>query len=410
MRRIRNQVAGLDVHRDSVTACVKVFDRGGERVTSQRFSTTGAGVRDLAAWLTEANVELVVMEATGVYWKPVYYGLEDLVGEMWLVNAQHVKNVPGRKTDMSDAEWLADVAAHGMIRASFVPPVEVRALRELTRYRKTQIDLRGSEIQRLEKVFQDAGVKLTSVASKIWSRSSRAMVEALISGVTDPDVLAQLAKGRMRAKIPALVEAMENKWRPHHSAVARQILAHIDFLDEAIEALTGEIANRFDPFESIASLWRTIPGVGHHTAEVMVAEIGTDLAKFPTDKHLTSWAGVAPGSHESAGKRRAVPTRPGSQHLRHALVESARAAARTKNTFFGDRYRRIARRRGPNKACVAIARSILVAAYHIAQTGQPYHDPGPNTGNNRTNPTTNTDRHIAALTAAGFEVHLTPAA
>ena len=409
MRRIRNQVAGLDVHRDSVTACVKVFDPGGERVSSQRFSTTGAGVRDLAAWLVAAEVELVVMEATGVYWKPVYYGLEDLVGEMWLVNAQHVKNVPGRKTDMSDAEWLADVAAHGMVRASFVPPVEVRAMRELTRYRKTQIDLRGSEIQRLEKVFQDAGIKLTSVASSIWSQSSRAMVEALIGGETDPDVLAQLAKGRMRAKIPALIEAMENRWRPHHSVVARQILAHIDYLNTAIEALTREIADRFDPFEATASLWCTIPGVGRHTAQTMVAEIGTDLAKFPTDKHLTSWAGLAPGSHESAGKRRAVPTRPGSQHLKHALVEAARAAARTKNTFVGDRYRRIARRRGPNKACVAIARSILVAAYHIARTGQPYNDPGP--GQPRHNPTPNNiDRHITALTTAGYKVHLTPAA
>ncbi len=214
MRRIHDRVGGLDVHRDSVVACVELFDGGSVEIDKASFSTTAAGVRDLGEWLAEREVTLVVMEATGVYWRPVFYGLEDRFAELWLVNAHHVKNVPGRKTDMSDAEWLADVAAHGMVRPSFVPPVEIRGLRELTRYRKTQIRARGQEIQRLERLLQDAGIKLTSVASRVWSQSSRAMIEMLIAGQHDPTVLAELAKGRMRPKIPALIEALESRWSP----------------------------------------------------------------------------------------------------------------------------------------------------------------------------------------------------
>ena len=326
MRRIRNRVAGLDVHRDSVTGCVEIFDGVDVEVTKQRFATTAKGIRELADWLATFEVELVVMEATGVYWKPVYYGLEDLFDEVWLVNAHHVKNVPGRKTDMSDAQWLADVAAHGMVRPSMVPPPEIRALRELTRYRRTQVQARGVEIQRLEKLFQDAGIKLTSVASKVWSKSSRAMIEMLISGQADPATLAELAKGRMRSKIPALTEALESRWQPHHTVVARRILAHIDFFDSTIAELSDEIVERLRPFESLISLWTTIPGVSTLTAQIMVAEIGADMNRFPTAGHLASWAGVAPASYESAGKRRPAGTRHGSRHLRQALIEAARAA------------------------------------------------------------------------------------
>ena len=323
MRRIRNRVAGLDVHRDSVTGCVEIFDGVDVEVTKQRFSTTARGIRELADWLATFEVELVVMEATGVYWKPVYYGLEDLFDEVWLVNAHHVKNVPGRKTDMSDAQWLADVAAHGMVRPSMVPPPEIRALRELTRYRRTQVQARGVEIQRLEKLLQDAGIKLTSVASKVWSKSSRAMIEMLISGHADPAALAELAKGRMRSKIPALTEALESRWQPHHTVVARRIMAHIDFLDSTIAELSDEIVERLRPFESLISLWTTIPGVSTLTAQVMIAEIGADMDRFPTAGHLASWAGVAPASYESAGKRRPAGTRHGSRHLRQALIEAA---------------------------------------------------------------------------------------
>lgn len=410
MRRIHDRVGGLDVHRDSVTACAELFEGTSVEIDKQSFSITAAGVRALGEWLAEREVTLVVMEATGVYWRAVYYGLENRFDELWLVNAHHVKNVPGRKTDMSDAEWLADVGAHGMVRPSFVPPPEIRGLRELTRYRKTQIRARVQEIQRLEKLLQDAGVKLTSVASKVWSKSSRAMVEMLIAGETDPAVLAELAKGRMRPKIPALIEALESRWVSHHSAVARQILAHIDFLDDTIDTLTSEIVERLVPFRAAVELLKTIPGVSELTAQTIVAETGADMSRFPTAAHLAAWAGVAPASHESAGKRRPVGTRHGSRHLRQALIESARAAARTKATFLSARYSRIARRRGPNKAAVAVAHAILVSAWHMLSTGEIYQDLGGDFYDKRNDPARRVRRHVAELEAAGYTVTLTSAA
>src|SRR5688572_8480941 len=237
MRRIHDRVGGLDVHRDTVVACVELFDGRSVEVEKQTFSTTATGVRQLGEWLAEREVELVVMEATGVYWRPVFYGLEDRFGEMWLVNAHHVKNVPGRKTDMSDAEWLADVVAHGMVRPSFVPPPSIRELRDLTRYRKRQIDSRSAEVQRLEKVLQDAGIKLSSVAAEVLSKSGRHMIEALIAGDHDPTALAEMALGKMRIKRPALVEALTGHFDTHHAVTARQILDHVDFLDASIATL-----------------------------------------------------------------------------------------------------------------------------------------------------------------------------
>jgi len=410
MRRIHDRVAGLDVHRDTVVACVELFDGSTVEIDKQSFSTTATGVRQLGEWLADREVELVVMEATGVYWRPIFYGLEDRFGEMWLVNAHHVKNVPGRKTDMSDAEWLADVAAHGMVRASFVPPPDIRGLRELTRYRKTQIRARGQEIQRLERLFQDAGIKLTSVASKVWSKSSRVMTEMLIAGEADPGVLAELAKGRMRPKIPALIEALESRWVTYHSALARQIIAHIDFLDATIDTLTVEIVERLAPFRAAVELLKTIPGVSDLTAQTIIAEIGVDMSRFPTAGHLAAWAGVAPASHESAGKRRPAGTRHGSRHLRTALTEAAQSAARTKGTFLSARYSRIARRRGPNRAAVAIAHSMLVAVHHMLLTGEVYNDLGAEFFDKRIDPARRVQRHVAELEAAGYTVTLTPAA
>lgn len=403
MRRIRNRVAGLDVHRDSVTACVEWVEQGRVRAETRRFSTTVCAVGALGRWLEDHRVELVSMEATGVYWKPVFYGLEGGPWSVELVNAHHVRNVPGRKTDVSDARWLADVAAHGMVRASLVPSPDIRALRELTRYRRTQIQGRAAEIQRLEKLLQDAGIKLTSVASRVWSKSARDMIEHLIDGQTDPEALAELARGRMRSKIPALTEALESRWGDHHRAVARAILDHIDFLDATITALDTEIAERVEPYRGLIELWSTIPGVGTRTAEILVAETGGDMTKFPTAGHLASWAGVAPAAHESAGKRRPAGTRHGATHLRHALIEAANAAARTKNTFLAARYRRIMRRRGPNKATVAIARSILVAAWHIATTGEPYNELGGDYYDNRDRGRA-LRRHLNALEAAGYTI------
>jgi Transposase IS116/IS110/IS902 family./Transposase. len=246
---------------------------------------------------------LVVMEATGVYWKPVFYALEDSF-EVWLCNAQHVKNVPGRKSDMSDAEWLADVAAHGMVRASFVPPLAIRELRELTRYRKTQIDARVAEIQRLEKLLQDAGIKLTSVASKVLTQSGRLMVEALIAGQRDPAALAQLAKGKLRPKIPQLTEALAGHFGAHHAVAAAQVLAHIDCLDASIAALTEQIGIRMRPYAAARMLLEQIPGFDRLVIDTVIAETGADMARFPTAGHLAAWSGGCPGNYESAGKRR----------------------------------------------------------------------------------------------------------
>lgn len=411
MRRIRDRVGGLDVHRDSVTACAQVREPGepDPTVDKSRFSTTARGVAELVDWLVDREVTTVAMEATGVYWKPVFYRIEGLFEEVWLVNAFHVKNVPGRKTDMADAEWLADVVAHGMVRPSFVPPEPIRQLRELTRYRKTQIGVRAQEIQRLEKVLQDAGIKLSSVASKVLTQSGRAMIEALISGERDPSVLAQLAKGKMRPKIGELVEAMNGMFGPHHAVVCRQILSHIDFLDSSIDTLSEEVVARTGPFEGAISLLETIPGVSRLTAEVIVAETGADMSRFPTAGHLCAWAGVAPASHESAGKHKPAGTRKGQRWLRRHLIESARAASRTKNTYLAAHYRRIARRRGDGKAIVAVANTILGIAWHLLTTGETYHDLGPDHFEHRDRD--GQARRLAArLEALGYQVTLEDAA
>jgi transposase len=405
MKQIRDKVAGLDVHRDSVVACCRVQRPNRSiDVTKKSFATTSRGLVELVEWLAAAAVTTVVMEATGVYWKPVYYALEGHFDELSLCNAQHVKNVPGRKTDLTDAEWLADVAAHGMVRPSFVPPADIREVRELTRYRKTQVDARTKEIQRLEKVLQDAGIKLTSVASGVWSKSSRDIIEAMIAGEKDPQVLAQMAKSRMRAKIPQLEEALSGCFGPHHAAVCRQVIDHIDFLDRSIAALTAEITTRLAPFHGAMTIICSITGVSSTTAEVMIAEMGTDMSRFPTAGHLCAWAGVAPASHESAGKRRPDGTRHGSTWLQRALVEAARAAARTKGSYFSAQYSRIARRRGPNKAAVAVAHSILAVTWHLLTNGVIYDDPGSQYFEQRHDPAIEAKRLQKRIESLGYQV------
>jgi transposase len=406
--RWRDRVAGLDVHRDVVVGCVRAVADGERTVAKQKFKTTSAGLAGLAGWLLDQRVELAVMEATGVYWKAPYYALEGVVPELWLVNARHVKNVPGRKTDLSDAEWLADVAAHGMVRPSLVPPPPIRELRELTRYRKTQVDERAKEIQRLEKVLQDAGIKLTSVASTVHSKSSVAMVEAMIAGERDPDVLAGLARGRMRARMPELSEALAGRFAAHHGVVARQILDHITFLDASIAELSAEVAARCVPFAKALDLLVSIPGISRLTAEVLIAETGGDMSRFRSAGHLG--AGVAPANAESAGKRHAAGTRQGARWLRRALVESAKAASHGKDTYLAAQYRRIPRRRGPNKATVAVAHSIIVAAWHVLTNGQPYADPGGDYFERRESGEVRARRLVRQLEALGHQVTLTPAA
>lgn len=409
MKQQCDRVAGLDVHRDTVVACLRL-GRGDEPDLQRRkFSTTTAGVAELAAWMADFEVRRVVMESTGVYWKCVYYPLEELFDELWLVNAGHVKNVPGRKTDIADAEWLADVAAHGMVRPSFVPPPPIRELRELTRYRKTQVVMRAQEIQRLDKILQDAGIKISSVASSVLGKSTRAMIEALIVGERDPAVLAEMAKARMRSKIPALTEALVGRFAAHHGAVARAILDHIDFLDAAIAGLDQDVASRLGPFEGAVALLETIPGVGRKTAETIVAETGADMSRFPSAAQLCAWAGVAPANHESAGKRRPAGTRQGANWLRRSLIEAAKAASRTKDTYLAAQYRQIASRRGPNKATVAVAHTILFAAWHMLTTGENYHDLGPDYLSRR-DTEFETRRLLNRLESLGHSVTISPAA
>jgi transposase len=413
VKRIRERVAGLDVHRDTVTAATWVLDRdSGEIVEDQRrFSTMTSGVVELGRWLLDEGVSTVGMEATGDYWKPVYYGLEGMFDELWVCNAQHVHNVPGRKTDASDAAWLADVVAHGMVRPSFVPPEPIRELRDLTRYRKTQIDIRAKEIQRLEKVLQDACVKISSVASTVWSKSSRRMIEALIAGERDPAVLAELALGRMRPKIRELTEALACNWRNHHSVVAAQIIAHIDHLDASIDALSEEIGQRCDPFGDLIERMCEVPGVSRTVAEIVIAETGADMSRFRSPQQLCAWAGVAPANHESAGKRRPAGTRKGQRWLRRALIEAASSLSSSNRSFLAARYRRLTRRRGPNKAAVAVAHSILVILWHLmADPHQRYIDLGADYYQQRQDPEREARRLLAKLAALGYTATLQPAA
>ncbi len=413
MERIRDRVAGLDVHRDSVTACARVVDvRTGEIVDDlERFSTTSAGVAKLGLWLLDHQVSTVAMEATGVYWKPVYYGLEGMFDELWVCNASHVKNVPGRKTDLADAVWLADVVAHGMVRASLVPPPLIRELRDLSRYRKTQIDARAREIQRLEKVLQDACVKLTSVTSTVWSKSSREMIEGLIAGQRNVSVLADMAKGRMRPKIAQLAEALTANWREHHSVLAARIIAHIDFLDATIHELSEQITGRAGPFAEAIERMCEIPGVQTMTAEIVIAETGGDMTKFATPAQLCAWAGVAPANHESAGKRQPAGTRPGGRWLRRALIEAAKSASKTKNSYFNAQYNRIKTRRGANRATVAVAHSILTICWHLMNDSDlHYRDLGPDHFQQRQDPQRQVDHLVRRLAELGYQATLEPTA
>jgi transposase len=361
----------------------------------------------LRDWLASFGVTVVGMESTGVFWKPVYYLLEDDF-DCWLLNAQHLRNVPGRKTDVKDAEWICQLVEHGLVRPSFVPPKPIRELRELTRYRKALIHERTREAQRLHKLLEDTGIKLASVASDILGVSGRAMLEGLVAGTTDPEVLAELARGRLRAKLPALREALAGRVARHHRLLVAELLAHLDYLDEAIERLSGEVARVVAPFSPLLALLTTIPGVDRRTAEVILAEIGTDMARFPSAGHLASWAGLCPGNNESAGKHRAGTTRKGSKWLRTALVQAANAAARTHGTYLAAHYARIKGRRGHKKAVVAVAHSILVIAYYLLERGEPYSDLGADYFLQRQSSEAYKHRLVRQLERMGHRVTLEP--
>jgi len=405
-----SRCAGLDVHKDEIVACARIADpaaSGGRRVELHTFGTTTSELLALRDWLTGLGVTRVGMESTGVFWKAPFHILEDVIGECWPLNARHLHNVPGRKTDVADAAWIAELVEYGLVRPSFVPPPPIRELRALTRYRKSQIEERTREVQRLDKVLQDAGIKLSSVASDILGVSGRAMLDALAAGTTDPAVLSELAKGQLRKKIPALREALTAFFATHHRIVVSEILAKLDYLDEAIDRLSVEIDQVIAPFADKVALLDTIPGVDLRTAQCLIAEIGVDMAVFGTAERLASWAGRCPGQYESTGKSKGGKTRKGSKWLRLYLHEAARAASRTKGTYLSAQYSRIKARRGPAKARVAVEHSILVALFHMLDRDEPYRDLGADYFTRRRDPARHAERLTAQLNALGYDAVIT---
>lgn len=406
MEVVETRCAFLDVHRDTVMACARVG--AGQEV--EEFGTTTSQLLELADWLVQRRVDLVGMEATGIYWKPVHWVLEDQIGRVWVINARHMRNVPGRKTDVADAVWGARLLAHGLVSPSFIPERPIRELRDLTRYRRCVIEERGRESQRLHKVLEDAGIKLASFTSAVLTKSGREMIDALIGGERDPQVLAEMAKGRMRKKIPQLQEALAGRFSAHHAMMCKTMLARVDHADATIAALTAAIEDLLDPHEAAVALLCGIPGVADRSAQVILAEIGTDMSRFATAGHLASWAGMCPGNNESAHKHRPGRTRHGSKWLRRALVESAHAAARTKDTYLAAQYHRIRGRRGPGRAAVAVGHSILVIAWHLLSTGETYNDLGGDYFEKRRTSAARQRRLISQLEALGLNVTTEPKA
>jgi len=404
MQVIYQRCCGLDVHKRIIIACVLEWVGSGWEKEIRQFGTMTSDLLALSDWLVHEGCTHVAMESTGVYWKPVYNILEGQF-ELLVVNAQHLKAVPGRKTDVRDAEWIAELLAHGLLRGGFVPPASVRELRELTRYRTSLVRDRARTINRLQKVLEAGNIKLANVVSDIDGVSARLMLEALVAGERDAQQLAGLAKGRLKDKRAQLVEALSGRLQPHQSFLIAEELAQIDYLDGAIERLNHQVEERLRPFEQEIGWLDTIPGVNRRTAEVLWAETGGDMSRFPSARHLASWAGMCPGNNESAGKRRSGRTRKGSPWLRHCLVEAAHGAAHTKNKYLSSQYHRIGARRGKKKAQVAVGHSILVIAYHLLTRKQPYSDLGANYFDERDRQAV-TKRCVNRLQKLGFKVNL----
>lgn len=407
---VHERAAGLDVSKRDAKVAVRVpGKRAGTFTTTVRtFGATTGEILSLVDYLVDAKVTTVVMEATSDYWKPFYFVMEDRLPVM-LVNAKHARNIPGRKTDVSDAAWLAQLAAHGLLRASFIPPEPIRQLRDLTRARTTAARDKGRVSQRLEKFLESSGIKLSSVTTELTGVSGRAMLEALVAGERDPNVLADMAKRRLRQKIPQLVEALTGRFNEHHAFMVRQYLDQLDTLQRLIDTLTERIEQLIVPFASARARLATIPGVSTRVADVIIAETGGDMAAFPTAAHLASWAGVCPGSNESAGKVKSSHTRHGNAYLKGALGVAAMAAAKSKNTYLAARYRRVASRRGPIRAIVAIQHTIIVATWHILAESAEYQELGGDYFTKR-DPARAKTKAIRQLQALGYHVTVTPVA
>jgi len=377
MRTLFERCAAGDVHKQRIVVCRRYPSAQGERVSEIRtFGTTTQELESLAEWLMEVGCTHFAMESTGVYWRPVFNVVES-VCEVVLVNAYHVKVVPGRKTDVKDCEWLADLLEHGLLKSSFIPPQPFRELRELTRYRKTLIRERASEANRIQKVLETANIKLASVARDVLGASSRAMLKALIAGERDAGVLAELARGTLRNKREQLGSALSGRFSEHHGFLIGQILSHVEELDRHIAECDARIEACLRPFVAELTLTRTITGVGERNGQVLLAEAGVNMARFPTASHLASWVGICPGNNESAGKHKSGRIRKGNVWCKAALVEAAWCAASRRDTYLGALFRRLSRRRGPKRAIVAVAHAIAVALWHVLSKKQPYRDLGP---------------------------------
>jgi transposase len=372
MRVVYERCAGMDVHKKTVVVCALTPESREVRT----FSTMTGDLLALTEWLEGLGCRAVAMESTGVYWKPVYNLLEAANFEPMVVNAQHIKAVPGRKTDIRDAEWIADLLRHGLLRASFIPDRAQRELRELVRYRRSLVQERSREANRLQKVLEGANVKLASVASDVLGRSGRDMLRAIVQGTEDPATLASLARGSLKKKTDQLLQALRGLVGPHQRFLLREQLAHIEEVESRIERLNTEIESRLAPFEPILQRLGTIPGVGRRVSEELLAEIGTDMSLFATHRHLSAWAKVCPGNRRSAGEAKPEHVGRGNPWIRSALVEAAWAASRSKNTFLAERYHRLARRLGGKRAAMAVAHTILVIAYHLIRDEKTYQELG----------------------------------
>jgi transposase len=405
-----DRVAGLDVGKDSVTVCVRVpGPRGGRRSVTRTFKTTTGSLQVMRDWLLEEQVSIAAMESTSTYWKPAFYCLEEVM-EVWLLNAAHMKAVPGRKSDVRDAEWIAQLLEHGLLAPSFVPPPDIRRLRMLTRYREQLMGDRTRELVRLELMLEDASIKLSSVVSSLKTISARAMLTAMIAGETDPLVLADLAKGKLRRKIPELAQALTGHFDANHARLARSMLRRLDLVEQALAELDAVLVDAFRPWQHQIELLQTIPGVGPKVAQVIIAETGGDMSRFPTAAHLAAWAGLAPAMHESAGKQSPAGKRHGNKWLSAILVEAAGSVGRMHDkNYLAARHARLLKRRGMRRAQIAVAHSILVAAYWMLKRDEPYHDLGAD-WHHRRNDQAHTRRLIAQLEHLGHTVIINPAA
>jgi transposase len=409
MDQVIERGAGIDVHQSTMVVTVRVPGvAGGRAVITQTFGTMTVDLLTLRDWLQAHGVTHVAIESTGVYWRPLYYLLEDSLSVL-LVNMKQLSHVPGRKTDVQDSAWLAQLLECGLLRGSLVPPAPIRDLRDLTRYRKRQIEDRAQEVNRLHRLLEDAGLKLATVMTDVMGVSGRAILEALLHGATDPAALADLARGRLRAKLPALQEALRGRFRPHHAFLVTQILGKIDFLDETIGRLTAEVDRQVTPFEPVVGRLMTIPGIARRNAITLLAETGADMTRFATAAQLCSWAAMCPGHDESAGKRRPGKTREGNRYLRGALIEAGLASTRARNTALQARYYRIKRHRGHKKAVVAVGHQILEIAYYVMRDGVTYQELGADYFDRRDRERT-IRRHVKHLETLGYVVTLQPAA